>query len=117
FLSFSYRLLQRGITHNASLIRIVRLDRFVAIIVGYAHLNFGPDSELTYNVDAWSTTSFVYYDEVLSNVKSEFLRQTPIGFCKYLETDKLCRILRVRGWRQRVLNKKVNDTSLPPQNS
>ena len=118
FSSFSYRLLQRGITHNASLIRIVRLARFAAITVEYAHSNFGPGSELTYNVDAWATASFVHdEEEVLSNVRSEFLRRTPIGFCKYLETDKLWRILRVRGWRQRVLNEKVNDTSLPLQNS
>jgi hypothetical protein len=86
FSTFSYHLLQRGITHNASLIRIVRLARFVAIIVGYAHSNFGPDSELTYNVDAWATTGFVHHEEeVLSNVRSEFLRRTPIGFCKCLD--------------------------------
>jgi len=95
FSSFSYHLLQRGITHNASLIRSVRLTRFAAIIVEYAHSNFGPDSELTYNVDAWATAGFVHYEEeVLSNVRSEFLLRTPIGFCKYL----LCKILRVRGW-------------------
>ena len=115
--SFSYRRLQRGIIHNASLIRIVRLARFAAITVEYACSNFGPGSELTYNVDAWATASFVHDEaEVLSNVRSEFLRRTPIGFCKYLETDKFWRILRVRGWRQRVLNEKVNDTSLPLQN-
>jgi len=116
FSSFSYRLLQRGLTHNANLIRIVRLARFAAIIAEYAHSNFGPDSELTYNVDAWATAGFVHYEkEVLSNVRSEFLLRTPIGFCKCLEKDKLCRILWVRGWRQRVLNEKVNDTSLPPK--
>ncbi|EDR10377.1 uncharacterized protein LACBIDRAFT_317214 [Laccaria bicolor S238N-H82] len=92
FSSFLYRLLQRGITHNASSIRIVRLARFAAIIVEYA----------------WATAGFVHYEEeVLSNVRSEALRRTPTGFCNYLETDKLWIILRVRGWRRKALNEKV----------